>query len=35
MVRQGWAEPKENETALVQATEAAKAEKIGFWRASP
>jgi endonuclease YncB( thermonuclease family) len=35
MVRQGWAEPKEHESALVQAAEAAKAEEIGVWRVSP
>jgi endonuclease YncB( thermonuclease family) len=33
MVRQGWAEPKDKNEALVQAAEAARADKIGFWRA--
>jgi endonuclease YncB( thermonuclease family) len=32
LVRQGWATPKGNETALAKAAEAAKSEKLGLWR---
>ena len=33
LVRQGWATPKGNETALAKAAEAAKSERLGLWRA--
>jgi endonuclease YncB( thermonuclease family) len=32
LVRQGWATPKGNETALAKAAEEAKSEKLGLWR---
>jgi endonuclease YncB( thermonuclease family) len=32
LVRQGWATPKGNDTALAKAAEEAKSEKLGLWR---